>query len=74
MSTKTKRWAMAILTVVLVLFMGSVLALPADEDSSAGTTTTGTPVPAVISSQPGTTTNTFDRLIHEDEHDHEDDD
>ncbi len=73
MSTKTRRWAMAILTVVLVLFMGSALAPPAEEDSGVGTTT-GTPVPAVISSQPGPTTDAFDRLIHEDEHDHEDDD
>lgn len=73
MSSKTKRWGMAILTVALVLVMGSALPLPAEHDTGGGATLTGLPDLAVISSQAGSTTGTPDRLIHEDEHDHDDD-
>ncbi len=74
MSSKTKRWVMAVLAVALVLIMGSALALPGNHDTVAGATFTGPPVPAAVSSQAGSTTGQFDRLKHDDEHEHEHED
>lgn len=74
MSSKTKRWVMAVLTVALVLFMGSALALPGNHDTVADATITGPPIPAVVSDQAGSTMGQFDRLKHDEEHEHEHED
>ncbi len=70
MSSKTKRWVMAVLAVALVLIMGSALALPGNHDTVADATFTGPPIPAVVSGQAGSITGQSDRLKH-DEHEHE---
>jgi hypothetical protein len=74
MSSKTKRWVMAVLAVALVLIMGSALALPGNHDTVADATFTGPPIPAVVSGQAGSTTGQSHQLKHDDEHEHEHED